>query len=433
MCPGACYLASQVESESQTSVYEWRAEKPMEVSIPVPGLADEKWDTWVDLIRAFSETGGVMVAQRNLQTLFSGRGHPGFLASVVALKQTMVQPSSLGSQIELIPTIQSLRFAAQELYRRIKCQTSDESPDIIWDDCKTRLIVILEEGCGCERCLTATNELAAAAVTDRAPNLTPHDRYNPATQTLNYSRILAMVGKQPAVSEFSIPDLLHDVRRFAFLDRELREEASLVASCLNVCWLYRILTSFLVHDARALERLICRLCAAFGLHTVEPWKAALTYLARFAGFPEDRHVFRIDLVGIQISAIECIVSKCHTEAPESLKKTVLAFLREAFSAGNSFDFSSLPSSRDTTGPSKAVPSRVLHDTATAPRMPPTSTNTIQGLEITFEEAEGDSEVEFAAGGSDLSDDSWSSPDSEPSDISEDSESEDYGSDSELTE
>ncbi|QDQ69255.1 tegument protein G48 [Colobine gammaherpesvirus 1] len=413
----------------------------MEVSIPVPYLPEESWETWGYVVQRFGEAGGIGAAERSLRALFPGRRHPGFLASVVALKQVLLEPWSLGSKLELLPTIQSLYVVGQELYGQVKGQTCESSIDMIWHDCKNRLILILEEECGCNRCLRLTKDLIQGAPTVRVPNLTPHGRYSQAARILNESRVRSLLGQLPAVSEFTIPDLIHTPEHFVTVSQEFCRELSLVASCLNVCWMHKILTAFVTADAQGLELWILRLCREFRLSSSAPWRDALTYIAQVPTPPKPQKAFLLDLLSIQTPAVKAINYRCQVEASKSLKQNAVAIVRDAFGSGtltNLEEHLSLP--EVTTGNRDQVPSQYPKDTTFAPSLIRKSVMLIPDIEITFQEADEPDDCNPCCikCDSDFSDDSESFDesecfdDSDGSDISEDSESNWSGSDSDSS-
>nr|UQT64549.1 ORF48 [Human gammaherpesvirus 8]UQT64631.1 ORF48 [Human gammaherpesvirus 8] len=303
----------------------------MEVCIPIPGIGDENCESWRAQIVAFGTTSGFVKTERILRGLFPERGHPGFLASLVVLKHTLASPGGLNTRLNLLPVLQMLKYVGQEMYMRAKCQATASDMTLIWDDCKDRFMLILEQACGCHQCMTVVEEITHCSAISAPPSSLSHGRHILSAGLINFARRQVLLGGSVSFSEFSIPDLIQTPEQYPFVDVEFRRELSLISSCLNVCWLYHIFIEHITSDVRRLESCMANVLEEYGgLSPTRPWAEAVTFLSQLPR-PTRKPWKELSVSRINVEArlLDTLLMQLEKPVPVEIRKHALAILGTA--------------------------------------------------------------------------------------------------------
>ncbi|AJE29692.1 ORF48 [macacine gammaherpesvirus 12] len=300
----------------------------MAVSIPVPGVNRKTESHWRSIVDAFERHGNADRAIRSLLRFFKGIDHPGFLASLVILKEVAIDSEKTMEKTDLIPLLQGVRFITQQLYMHVKDHASESPVAEIWRDCKERLCLALEQACGCQNCTSAARQLQACQQACRPPRLNPHKRQCGAARLLTAVYNQMVLRARVSVSEFCLNALMCVPREFGFLSADVRVETSRVASCLNLSWLYLILDAYVRTDLTNLDMAVSRACRVSGLDTDEPFYHALVWLKNNCICETDTIFFTVNSTSVATPILMDICASLTGPVPDDIKINMLPLVND---------------------------------------------------------------------------------------------------------
>nr|CAC84343.1 hypothetical protein [Saimiriine gammaherpesvirus 2] len=224
----------------------------MELSVPIFGVTEANKEEWNDIWKNFQQLQNVSRTLGLLRRFFL-RNDLGFLSAVVILKQCVENLLTTKQKLNLIECVQGLKFLIHSLYKKIKdqCDVKSSIKEIFYD-CKARLLLLLEEGCGCGACCATSATLSKVGHLGRPPKLTPHKPHCSAQSALTCAHNHIILGINPGVSEWTVLEIMFLPSDFYDFN-EHKNEISLVATCINCCWLYFMLQQYMSSDFLAIE------------------------------------------------------------------------------------------------------------------------------------------------------------------------------------
>ncbi|AAT00056.1 JM79 [macacine gammaherpesvirus 11] len=295
----------------------------MAVSIPVQGVDRETESNWRSIVTTFEQHGNADRAIRSLLRFFKGVDHPGFLASLVILKDVAIDSEKTIERTDIIPLLQGVRFVTQQIYMHLKDHASESPVTEIWRDCKERFCLALELACGCQSCTSAARQLRDCQQACRPPKLNPHKQQCGAARLLTAVYNQMVLRTRVSVSEFCLNALMCVPREFGFVSGDVRVETSRVASCMNLSWLYLILDSYIRTDLTNLEMAMSRACRIRGLSTRDPFYSALVWLKNSCACAANTFFFTVNSTRVTTPILMDICASLAGPVPDVIKINML--------------------------------------------------------------------------------------------------------------
>nr|UTK45474.1 tegument protein G48 [Equid gammaherpesvirus 5]UTK45554.1 tegument protein G48 [Equid gammaherpesvirus 5]UTK45632.1 tegument protein G48 [Equid gammaherpesvirus 5]UTK45711.1 tegument protein G48 [Equid gammaherpesvirus 5] len=248
-------------------------------SVPIHGLSQDDVEKWKYAVDSFLLHGKTAETVRNLARLFKGDKGYGMLASLVVLQSTFGNSSKFKHKLSVMEVILFSKKVAMSLYNRLKDQKHESKLEEVFLDCKQRLAVLLEEECGCVDCQRLVSVLMRAGQFMRPPNLNPHHKHSQAATMLTWIYNQVVLNLNVAILEEQIEVLFLGPDEFADFSQDMRDELSLLTSCLYFCWLYFILHYYVHMELNIIQEHIGDVCQNLGLPSVN----SLGQVQRLAG------------------------------------------------------------------------------------------------------------------------------------------------------
>lgn len=219
----------------------------MEVLMPVPGVSEDNLQHWIKIIENFTKHRHVPRAVSELKKFFKKQNFIGYLVSLSILKHNLETVKATVSD-ELIELALYVKKIAQELFKQIKQQTKTSSIKYIFQECKNRLLLILEVECGCGACVYVVKSLNMHICSQALPKLNPHKDRCHVNSFLRGIHNLIKLNIPPQLNLDHLNQLSSDPTDFFDFSADLQHEVAALITCMHYCWLYISLHEFLIKD-----------------------------------------------------------------------------------------------------------------------------------------------------------------------------------------
>ncbi|ALE14759.1 ORF48 [Felid gammaherpesvirus 1] len=269
--------------------------------LPVPGVSSENLNLWLGHLNTFIHYGKLQAALSNLKTLFR-ENEFGFLASLVILHTKFCESLKYKHKSSLIEDAKKIRETAILLYKKLKDHEHDSDIQIIFEDCKQRLCLILEVECGCVECIHTINQLTKTQQASKPPCLTPHDKHTSSYKFLTWVHQSVVLNLDVNLLESEVDQLYEQCYPFSDFPPSLHGELVLLTSCLNFTLLFNLLNYFITLELELLETCLQQLQAKLNLNTDNLTSCVECLLGHAKELQLDSHVYEINCLHLDNSS-----------------------------------------------------------------------------------------------------------------------------------
>ncbi|UTM04276.1 tegument protein G48 [Equid gammaherpesvirus 2] len=293
--------------------------------VPVVGLADDDVEQWRRALESFLVHGKTADTVRKLSRLFKGDGHYGLLASLVIMQSAFGHSSKFRHKLSVMEVIQFSDKVAVTLYRKLKDHKHETGIEQVFWDCKQRLALLLENECGCVDCQRLASVLQRDRGVMRPPNLNPHQKHSQAATFLTWIYNQAVLNLNVAVLEDQIEVLFIKPDEFFDFAPDMRDELSLLTSCLHFCWLHFILKHYVHLELDVIQEHIANTCEKLGVPPVNSLGQVQTLLGSLSSslLRRKSHLHEVPHNTVHydpLSEVHSHMSRRYTLTPQTLAK-----------------------------------------------------------------------------------------------------------------
>ncbi|AMA67403.1 tegument protein G48 [Vespertilionid gammaherpesvirus 1] len=234
------------------------------VHLAVTGVTESNFTEWKAHIDTFLNRERAAASLACLRRFFGHESHPGLLASITILKCMFGKSHKFSHKKSVIENAQHAAKTAKTIYRKLKDHAHESSMLEIFQDCKTRMILILDNTCNCVDCTRLIQILKGAPAMMRPPNLNPHKKYSDAATSLTWIYNQVVLNLDVALVDEEVTKMFLKPEEFNYFG-DTATETAMVATCLNFCWLFFMLEFYILSELRLLQNQMEKTCSMLGI------------------------------------------------------------------------------------------------------------------------------------------------------------------------